>query len=316
MKLLRNLSLALCLGLLPLGAGVVAFAQPGVERLDTEYNSIVLRRSGSQVSLGFRVGRCEFVESVKDLSRPETLVVEYTRASTAALAYPARLGSVLEIGVGGGTTLMYLHRHLPKTHLTGVEIDSGVIELARKHFGLLDDARLSIVINDGRKHIANSTTKHDLILVDAYRGTWVPETLTSVEFFQLLKSRLHRGGAVAQNVEPSTLFFDGLAATLAAVFEHVDAYPTQSFGAPGNVVLVAYDGPRKGQAELLARAEALQKEFKFTHPLPAIVATGRPVEFEAGAQPLYDDRAAANTLLMIDKANARDTPRARKARCE
>jgi spermidine synthase len=294
-----------------------AAAQPArvLDSVRSEYNSIIVRQLGSQVMLDFQVGRCEFVESVRDLSDPAALPVEYTRSVTAALAYPARLDSILEIGVGGASTLTYLHRHLPQTRLTGVEIDAAVIRMAQKHFGLKPDARLNIVIADGRAHLAASPARHDLIIVDAYRGTWVPETLTSVEFFQLVKSRLAPGGAVAQNVEPTTLFYDGLAATLAQVFDHVDAYGTEAGGGPSNVVLVAYDGPKRAKAALEARAQALQRAHAFHHPLPELVAQGAPAVFAASAQPFRDDRSAANAALMIDRANAADTPRTRKERC-
>lgn len=287
-----------------------------VERLETPYNTIEIQKDGSTVYMLFQVGRCSFVESARDLARPDTLPIEYTRSMTAALAYPERLGSILEIGVGGATTLSYLHRHLPETRLTGVDIDPGVIALAKKHFGAAEDKRLGFVVEDGRKHLATAPAKHDLILVDAYRGTWVPETLTTVEFFKLVKSRLAPGGAVAQNVEPSTLFFDGLAATLAAVFEHVDAYPTDAFpGAVSNTVLVAYDGPKKPRGALLTRAGALQAKYKFAHPLPALVDVGRPAAFDKKVAPLRDSREQANTLLMIDRANARNTPRERSEAC-
>lgn len=287
-----------------------------LDSVRSEFNTIIVREHGSRVMLDFVVGRCEFVESMRDRAEPASLPVEYTRAATAALAYPAQLNSILEIGVGGATTLTYLHRHLPKTRLTGVEIDAAVIEMARKHFGLQTDNRLQIAIADGRSYLAQQTARHDLIIVDAYRGTWVPETLTSVEFFQLVKSRLAPGGAVAQNVEPTTLFYDGLAATLAQVFDHVDAYPTAEEGVPANVVLVAYDGPQRSRAALLQRAKLLQNAHRFHHPLPALVAAGAPARFEHTARPFRDDRGTANAALMIDRANARDTPRARKERCE
>lgn len=304
-------------------SGLLAFAPPAVAQragvLDSarsDYNTIIVRQHGSQVMLDFVVGRCEFVESMRDLADPASLPVKYTRAATAALAYPAKLQSILEIGVGGATTLTYLHRHLPETQLTGVEIDAAVIQMAEKHFGLQPDSRLQIAVEDGRSHLARTPARHDLIIVDAYRGTWVPETLTSVEFFQLVRSRLAPGGAVAQNVEPTTLFYDGLAATLAQVFDHVDAYPTAEEGAPSNVVLVAYDGPRRFKEALLQRAEALQQAHRFHHPLPALVAAGAPAQFEHTARPFRDDRTTANAALMIDRANAKDTPRARKERCE
>lgn len=288
-----------------------------LERRDTEFNSILIRRTGDVVSMNFRVQRCEFVESQRDLADPSYLPVSYTRMMTAALAYPAKLDSILEVGVGGGTTISYLHRFLPDTRITGVELDPGVVELAKAHFGLTEDDRLRIAVADGRAFLAEDEGKHDLIYVDAYRGTWVPETLTSVEFFRIVEKRLAPGGVVAQNVEPTTLFYDGLAATLRAVFDHVDAYPTAADGGlASNVVLVAYDGPRKSREALMARAEALQEAHGFRHPLPALVAQGRAAAIPNTAKALQDASGGANALLMIDKANARDTPRRRRAECE
>lgn len=316
MRVTGVLSGLVCATILLLTPSRPAIAQNSVQEIESPYNSIVVRRYGSTVTLGFRVGRCEFIESSKDLSRPHELVVDYTRSSTAALVYPAQLRAVLEIGVGGATTLSYLHTYLPETRLTGVEIDPGVVSVAKKDFGLTEDGRLKIVVDDGRKYLAATQDRFDLIMIDAYRGTWVPETLTSVEFFSLVKARLAEGGAVAQNVEPTTLFYDGLAATLAKVFDHVDAYPTESFGQPGNVVLIAYNGKRKTRTELRAKAVQLQRRYGFFHPLPAIVETGRQATFESGAAPFRDGAGGANIQLMIDRSNARNTPRVRKEQCE
>lgn len=288
-----------------------------VERLNSPYNSIIVRQNGSSMYLDFVVGRCEFVESVRDLNDPTKLPVAYTRTITAALAFPKKLDSILEIGVGGGSTLSYLQHHLPKTRLTGVEIDPGVIAMATKHFGLKPDERLKIEIADGRKYLAEQPGLHDIIIVDAYRGTWVPETLTSVEFFELVKARLSPGGVVAQNVEPSTLFYDSLAASLKQVFGNVEAFATgPATGAPSNVVLIAYTGKAKSRAELAQRAASLQKQYRFRHALPALVAQGSPAVFNAAAPAFRDDRNSANTLLMIDRANSKNTPRQRRKDCE
>lgn len=282
-----------------------------VETLKTEFNHIVVRRYGPQVSMNFIVNRCEFVESVYEPSDPGLLAVEYTRYITAALAYAPALRSILEIGLGGGRTVNYLNRHLPRTLITGVEIDAGVVALAKKHFGLRESKTLKLVVDDGRRHLMTSPAKHDVILVDAYRGTWVPETLTSVEFFELVRSRLNSGGVVAQNVEPSTLFEDGMAATLRHVFGNVDRLP-----AAGNIVMVAYEGKPKTQRELMQRAEGLQRQFRFRHPLPRLLAVRQPITEKVATPPMRDGSNEANTLLLIDKANAKDTPRQRKARCE
>lgn len=288
-----------------------------VERVDSPYNSIIVRKIGSSVYLDFVVGRCEFVESIRDLDDPTKLPVSYTRSVTAALAYPNKLDSILEIGVGGGSTLSYLQHHLPKTRLTGVEIDPSVVAMAIKHFGLKPDERMKIEVADGRKYLAEHSALHDIIIVDAYRGTWVPETLTSVEFFGLVKARLSPNGVVAQNVEPTTLFYDSLAATLKEVFGNVEAYSTGAApGAPANVVLIAYSGKARARGELAQRAAVLQKQYGFRHALPALVAGGHAAGFKADAPAFRDDRNSANTLLMIDRANSKNTPRQRREDCE
>lgn len=284
-----------------------------IDRLKSDYNDILVRRYGGQVFMNFVVGRCEFVETVYEPARPHWLPVVYTRYVTAALAYPRQPRRLLEIGLGGGRIVSYLHRHVRDLSITAIDIDPGVVAMARKHFGLKEDERLKVVVDDGRRFAAETADKYDLIVVDAYRGTFVPETLTTVEFFTLLKSRLNPGGVVAQNVEPTTLFYDAMAATLKEVFGNVDAYRTGEGVA--NSVLVAYEGAPKTNAEIMARAEALQRRWRFAHPLPAMVRLREPLHGPFGAEPLRDGFNPANTLLAIDKANDANTPRQRRAEC-
>jgi spermidine synthase len=81
----------------------------------------------------------------------------------------------------------------------------------------LRDPRLSIEVADGRNALARSTTPYDLIEADASR----PETayagnLYSVEFFELCRRRLNRGGIFC-TWSPTPR----VTATFAAVFPHV-----------------------------------------------------------------------------------------------
>lgn len=286
-----------------------------IDQLKSEYNDILVTRDGSLVTMVFRVGRCLFTESEYDSAQPAMLPVEYTRFATAAMLYPAQPRRLLEIGLGGGRFVSYLHRHVPNLSITAVEIDPGVVALAKKHFGVREDRRLRIVVDDGRRYAMQTTAQYDMIFVDAFRGTWVPETLTTVEFFTLLKSRLAPGGVVAQNVEPTTLFYDRMVATLQSVFANVDAFASGMDTDSQNTVLCAYDGPPLTQAELNARASLLQRRHRFRHSLVPIAATRRTLA-RATAQPLRDGFTEANTALMIDRANDRNTPRQRRAQCE
>jgi spermidine synthase len=280
----------------------VACAQDSalIEQRESQYNTIYIRREGALIGMIFGVNRRYFTESLYNPKDPKELPVVYTRYMTAALAYPATLTSALEIGLGGGRTASYLNRHMGGAlSLTCVELDPQVIAMAKKYFGVAESPSLRIVAKDGRLYLRENAGQHDLIMIDAYRGTFVPFQLLTKEFFTLVKTRLKPGGVVAQNIEPTTMLFPAAIATLKAVFQHVDL-----FDADGNVVAIAYDGPAKTNQALLARAQALQAQFKFRHPLPDLFAIRQAdVATPAGGKALTDDFAPVDFLRATKRAN-------------
>jgi spermidine synthase len=287
-------------------AAPAAFAQSGgrdgdlIERRESRYNTIFVRRQGPYIAMMFGVNRRLFTESLYNPRDPRELPVAYTRYMTAALAYPTQLSNVLEIGLGGGRTAHYLHLHMPQVRITCVELDPEVIALAQRHFGVRQDQRLRIVERDGRMFLRQAQDRYDLIMVDAYRGTFVPFHLLTREFFLTAKRKLAPGGAVAQNIEPSTMLFPSAVATLKAVFANVDLYQAE-----GNVVAIAYDGAAKTGAQLRARAQALQTAHRFRHNLTPLLSARRIAPARAGARVLTDDFAPVESLRAIDRHNTK-----------
>src|SRR6185312_12635265 len=102
----------------------------------------------------------------------------------------------------------YLHKFLPGVPVTSVELDPDIVKLARQYFGIHDEPNFNVVNEDGRKFLANSKDHYDVILIDAYRGPFVPFHLLTKEFYQIARDHLADGGVVLQNVEPSTMLFD------------------------------------------------------------------------------------------------------------
>jgi spermidine synthase len=143
--------------------------------------------------------------------------------------------------------------------------------------------------------------KYDMIVVDAYRGPFVPFHLLTKEFYDIAKGRLSDGGVLVQNVEPSTMLFESAISTIGAVFENVDIYP-----AGGNVVVVAYNGPQKSNEELLAQARIIDSRFKSRYPVGEIVA-GRLLidKLKITAETLTDDFAPVEYLRSIEMHNRR-----------
>jgi spermidine synthase len=278
-------------------AASLAAAQELLEQRESQYNSIFVSRSGSYVSMLFGHNKRLYTESRANTGDPLELPVEYTRYMTLPMIYAANPRSLLEIGLGGGSTSSYLHATFPELDISIVELDPVVIDLAEKYFFVKEGERLKIENRDGRIALVRSDKRYDAILIDAYRGPFVPFHLLTKEFFEIVKAHLAEGGVVAQNVEPSTMLYDSAIATIAAVFDHVDVYP-----ASGNFVVLAYDGPPKSGEELGTRAAAIDAKFKPRYPMTGLLARRTPAE-ESGGQVLTDDFAPVEMLNATEKHN-------------
>jgi spermidine synthase len=267
-----------------------------IEEKDTPYNQIYIFRSGNYVTMKFGLRERRFTESVSNYRNPRELPVLYTRALTLGAACSAQANKVLMVGLGGGSTIRYMAQYMPQTSFTSVEIDPGVVELARKYFDVKVTPQQQIVIKDGRLFLHGTQDRYDIIFVDAYRGAFVPFHLTTQEFYRLARSRLTPGGCVVQNVDPSTLLFDATMATMRSVFANLETVQ-----AGGNVVVIGYDGPKRDLGVWRQRAEAAQARYKFHYALPALVDDMQAVDWNRNTRPLTDDFAPAEILNMEDR---------------
>jgi spermidine synthase len=291
----RGLSIVL----LALVAASLALAEEKlIEERNSTYNNIYVYQDGPRRIMRFGHNKRFFTESEYDTTDELALPVTYTRFMTVGLAYASGLENLLEIGFGGGRTAWYLHKHLPTLDITAVELDPAVVELAKKHFAVRPEDKFKIAIADGRNYMLKSKDKWNVIMIDAYRGPFVPFHLLTEEFFKVVQSRLKPGGVAVQNIEPGTMMFDSAMATIQKVFANVEFYD-----AGGNVVAVAYDGPRQTAAQLSARAAALQKEHRFVYELPILLTERRLVTRKVPGKVLSDDFAPVESLLAIEKHN-------------
>ena len=80
------------------------------------------------------------------------------------------------LGLGGGSISTYLGRFMPETAITTVEIDPGVIKAAKSYFGLRRRSACAISPATGASFSTAASERYDLILLDAYRGGYVPFT--------------------------------------------------------------------------------------------------------------------------------------------
>ena len=269
-----------------------------IAKRESVYNNIYVFKEGPIITLTFGHNRALYTETVYDTRDEFALPSRYTRYMTAVLAYAGEVDRILEIGFGGGRTAWYLHRTMPDLEVTSVELDPEVFKLAKRYFGIRLERNFNVSIEDGRRYILRRKTRWPVILIDAYRSAFVPFHLLTTEFYELVKTRVRPGGAVAQNVEPNTMMFDAALVTIGKVFDHVDLYD-----AGGNVVMIAYDGPRREQATLASTAARLDDAFGFKYPLSEMVSQRRSVERLPDTDALTDDFAPVESLRAIKRHN-------------
>jgi len=250
-----------------------------LESRESIYNNIYVYRTGTYVGMSFGHNQRLYEESRYNTADDRELPEPYTEFMTASLMYPNKINSILEIGSGGGRTAWYLHRFLPQAQVTTVELDPGVVDLSLKYFGIKDEPNFRVITRDGRMFLADSKDQYDVILLDAYRGPFVPFHMVTEEFYQIVKRHLAEGGVIAQNVEPSTMLFDSAVKTLNTVFPQVEFYDAGGNSAKGgsaltgddvgnNVVAIAYEGVvGRSSSDLSSMADKRQSAYDLRYDL-------------------------------------------------
>jgi spermidine synthase len=275
-----------------------------LESRESLYNNIYVYEKPPYRSMTFGHNRSIYTESIYNMSDGTDLPVDYTRFMTASLMYAKDVHSILEIGFGGGSTASYLHHFLPNVAITSVELDPTVVELAKKYFGVHEEPGFQIVNRDGRIFLDEHKDRYDIILIDAYRGPFVPFHLLTKEFYQIVRDHLAEGGVVAQNIEPSTMLFDSAVKTINAVFPEIDFY-----SADGNIVTIAYPSPARSIEDLAGMARDRDKAYGLRYSLQKMLAQRRhiPIDdgkvIDASAKVLTDDFAPVEALKAIERHN-------------
>lgn len=73
--------------------------------------------------------------------------------------------SIAIIGLGGGGLCTFLSKFLPKTHITGIDIDEHMLKVATEWFGLNLSDKLSVKIVDGIEFLGNTQGKIFYVLL-------------------------------------------------------------------------------------------------------------------------------------------------------
>ncbi len=141
------------------------------------------------------------VQSAMRLDAPHRLELEYTSAMMGFLLFHATPRDIALIGLGGGSLAKFMHRHLPATRITAVELHPEVVAAARQSFLLpADDDRLRVVTGDGAAFVGAHPDSQDALLVDGYGPEGIVEAFATPAFYRDCLAMLRPGGVTVFNL--------------------------------------------------------------------------------------------------------------------
>jgi spermidine synthase len=262
-----------------------------IEHVETVYNDIFVSKYQSLLNMSFHWKGLYFRESQTNLADPDDLPMLYGRALSIAAVYPQDIKRVLIIGLGGGGITTYLGRFLPDATIDTVELDPGVIDIAKKYFGIRATSKSRLLDGDGRVFLNRHSEPYDLIIADAFTGSYIPFHLMTKEFYGLLRDRLAPHGVAAFNILPGTKLYDSNLRTLKTVFDRLDLFHA---GGDWGVIVMAPRDPLDIEA-FKQKAAATQERYKFKFDVTKLAADWRiELPKELKGEVLTDDFAPVN----------------------
>ena len=234
-------------------------------------------------------------QSSIELQYPDRLIFDYTHMMMGALFMGQRFGTILIIGLGGGSLPRALATTLPDAQIDVVEIDPAVVRVAKKYFNFQPGARTQVFEEDGRAYVRRAVRagkRYDLIMLDAYDHEYIPEHMLTREFLLEVRSLLAPDGVVAANTFSSSKLYDSESVTYRAVFG--DFYNLKS----ANRVIMARNGSLPA-LNAIQQAGAANESILKRFDVDAREVAGRfstHADWNANARVLTDQYSPANLL--------------------
>ena len=110
------------------------------------------------------------------------------------------MNSILVLGVAGGSVIKTLVDEFQfKGKITGVEIDEEITTIANQYFKLNEITNYTPIIADANEFVKKINEKFDLIIIDIFEDSNMPDFLFEKEFIFNIKQLLNSKGFVLFN---------------------------------------------------------------------------------------------------------------------
>lgn len=260
-------------------------------------NTIHLFKDGDQIQMYFSdKGRFSGIMSRIDIKHPLKLIGIYTQAMMLSLVFSDIPEKVYLIGFGGGRIPMIFHHYFHKAIIESTEIDSEVIELSKKYFGITLDERMIVENVDGRNYLQNQgdNKKYDIVIVDTFSGSGVhPFPFSTVEFYDLCKKHLSENSVVTTNLVETDPLFRQKVKTFVESFKYV-----YKFLYEGTHVYFGSESVNIKIEDFIKKAKQIDRYYNFRFPLDWLA---KKVGVIKNSDTIKED--SVNIEILSDKSN-------------
>jgi spermidine synthase len=256
-------------------------------------------------SLGFLVVQAGGkVEGSNVLDVPRTHLLSYL-----PIASHPDPESLLLIGLGSGLTLSAAKEHIGD--VTVVELNRGVVDGVGEYGteGLLEGVRMEI--NDARNYLLLTNRKVDIIVSGpSYPTEASSGNLYTREFYEIVASRLNRGGVFSQSIPYYLLSNEDVTILLKTFSEVFDYGYLWKIEHPLNLMLVGSQEPFEfGSDEIMKRTAALNisniplnyVRSRGPDEIREIVRSRDDIPLNTDDRPLIEFHAAVNLLTGVSE---------------
>jgi len=103
--------------------------------------------------------------------------------------------NILLLGLGGGSVIKTLRDDLDYDHkIIAIDIDPVIISIAHDEFNIIEDNNLEIICIDALEFMAQNDKRFDLIIIDLFVDTEIPDSFYSHSFWQhIIKATSPKG---------------------------------------------------------------------------------------------------------------------------
>lgn len=222
------------------------------------------------------LGKALFIDGKIQVSSFDEHIYHECLVHPALFSHP-NPRKVLILGGGDGVALKEVLKHRSVERVVLVDIDEGIVKVAKEYLSDLNknsfgDPRVEVAIEDGRKFIARTEEKFDVIILDLVDPYKEVSKLYTKEFYEMCRKRLNKNGVLVTHSQSPYLlqkYFVTIHRTLECVFRFVESYGAwvPSFGLYWMFTLASdfIEASKVEEEEIERRFEEREVRTKYYH---------------------------------------------------